>query len=262
MSPTRKRAQAPVLVVLLLAAGLLSGCGVSSDDKPSSAASDSASPEATEPATPTESASPSPSPSETVQSPTAAPSPTLAPSAALLTAQEMPRVNDQLAWRLVRTGPVGSNPFGVCAKFDVVSIGAEQGVERSFVAGPTKDPVYAGQQIATFPDSSTTARAEKVLQAWQRTCASRLFGPHHRVTPIQAVPVPVGRAWWYLTSYADHPGLSSSQHLPGHFETFGVVVSGNRITMIRMGQIAQDHDYPPGQDPMQLAVKAAAGKLG
>jgi hypothetical protein len=261
MSPTRKRAQAPVLVVLLLAAGILSGCGVSSDDKPSGAASDSASPDATESATPTESDSASPSETAT-QTPTAAPSPTLAPQAALLTAQEMPRINDQLAWRLVRTGPASTDPFGVCAKFDVLSIGAEQAVERSFVAGPAKDPAYAGQQIATFPDPTTTARAEKVLQAWQRTCASRLFGPHHRVSLVEAVPVPIGRAWWYLASYSDHPGLSSSQHLPGHFESFGVAVSGNRITLIRMGQIAQDHDYPPGQDPMQLAVKAAAGKLG
>jgi hypothetical protein len=260
MSPIRKRALAPVLVVLLLAAGMLSGCGVSSDDKPSGAASDSASPDATESATPTESGSPSPS--ETAQSPTAAPSPTLAPQAALLTAREMPRINDQLVWRQLRTGPVGSNPFGLCAKFDVLSIGAEQAVERSLVAGPVREHVYAGQQIATFPDSATVARAEKVLQSWHRTCSTRLPGTHRRVSPIQAVPVPTGRAWWYLVSYVPSQVPTGGGQAGGIFHAFGVVVTGNRVSMLRMEVFGQDHNYPPGQDPMQLAVKAAAGKLG
>ena len=29
-----------------------------------------------------------------------------------------------------------------------------------------------------------------------------------------------------------------------------------------MDHAGQDHNYEPGQDPMQLAVKAAAAKLG
>jgi hypothetical protein len=258
MSPTRKRAQAPVLVVLLLAAGVLSGCGVSSDDKPSSAASDSASPDATESATPTESASPSPS--ETVQSPTAAASPTLSPQKALLTAQEMPRLNDELAWRPVRTGSVSSDPFGLCAKFDVLSIGAEQAVERSFVSGPSGDLARAAQQIATFPDAATTARATKVLQSWHDTCAARISQPRARtqvkVHPVTSVPVTRGTGWWYLTSFVSTPGQE------GHFHSFGVDVVGNRISLISMDNDGQDHNYPAGQDPMQLAVKAAAGKLG
>jgi hypothetical protein len=259
MSPTRNRAQAPVLVVLLLAAGLLSGCGVSNDDKPSSAASDSASPDATESATPT--ASDSPSPSQTVQSPTAAPSPTLAPGAALLTAAEMPQINDQLAWRLERRRPVSSEPFGLCAKFDVLSIGAEQAVGRTFDSGPIDDIARAAQQVATFPDAATTARATKVLQSWHDTCAARISQPRARgnvkVRPITSVPVSQGTGWWYLVSY-----VSTTPDDHGHFHSFGVAVVGNRISLITMDHAGQDHNYPPGQDPMQLAVKAAAGKLG
>ena len=40
------------------------------------------------------------------------------------------------------------------------------------------------------------------------------------------------------------------------------MLSGNRLSLVRMDHAGQDHNYPPGQDPMQLAVKAAAGKLG
>ena len=35
-----------------------------------------------------------------------------------------------------------------------------------------------------------------------------------------------------------------------------------RLSLLTMDHAGQDHNYPPGQDPMQLAVKAAAGKLG
>ncbi len=77
--------------------------------------------------------------------------------------------------------------------------------------------------------------------------------------PTTSVPVSQGHAWWYLVRYRTHPGLGGSH---GRFESFGVVVNGTRISMIRMDHDGQDHDYPPGQDPMELAVKAAAAKLG
>ncbi len=262
MSPTPNRVLAPVLVALALTAGsLLAGCGVSTDDKPSSQASESATPEATGSATPSPSETPTPSQTPT---PTAAASPTLAPAAALLTAQQMPPLTDTQPWRQVRTGPVGSNQFGLCAKFDVLSIGAEQAVERTFVSGARSDLARAAQQIATFPDAATTARAQKVLQSWHDTCASRLrtsrVGTHVKVTPITLVPVPQGTGWWYLVSYVPRVVLTSGNG--GHFHSFGVAVVGNRISLIAMDHPGQDHNYPPGQDPMQLAVKAAAGKLG
>jgi hypothetical protein len=239
-----------VLVVLLLALGVLAGCGVSSDDKPSGASSDSASPEPTESVTPTESDSATPTETAT-QSPTSAPSPTLAPQAALLTAQEMPSLNDTQQWKQGRTGPIGSRPFGLCAKFDLLSIGAEQAVERRFTSagGGT-----AGQQIATFPDAANAARANKVIQAWHRSCATRVPGTSVRVDPISAVPVASGTGWWYIVSYV--------RNGEGHFHELGVVLSGTRMSLVRIDHGGQDHNYPPGQDPMQLAVKAAAGKLG
>ena len=156
--------------------------------------------------------------------------------------------------REARTGAVSSQPFGQCAKFDVLTIGAEQAVQRTFVAGTAS----SAQQIATFPDTTNTARAEQVLLAWHRKCHPGGLSVH--VGATTTVPVSHGHAWWYLVRYRTHPGLSGGSH--GAFESFGVVATGTRISMIRMDHDGQDHDYPPGHDPMELAVKAAASKLG
>ena len=168
----------------------------------------------------------------------------------------MPPLNDSSPWRQVRTGPVSSNPFGLCAKFDVLSIGAEQAVERRFTSPAV---ALAAQEIATFPDAATTARAQKVLQSWHDTCSKRVPGHPVRVRPISSVPVSQGAGWWYLVSYSTHPGLGGGQ---GRFHSFGLVAVGTRLSLLTMDHPGQDHNYPPGQDPMQLAVKAAAGKLG
>jgi hypothetical protein len=180
----------------------------------------------------------------------------LTPEEALLTANQMPSLNETVRWKQGRTGPVSSDAFGLCAKFDVLSIGAEQAVERRFTAGSqgTAGSDTAGQQVATFPDATTTARATKVLQSFHKSCAARVPGTNKKVGALTSVPVTQGTGWWYLVSYTSN-GV-------GHFHTFGVDVVGNRISLISMDHAGQDHNYPPGQDPMQLAVKAAAGKLG
>jgi hypothetical protein len=252
MSPTRSRSLAPLLVVpLLLGGGLLAGCGVSNDDQPGSSVTASVTPSPTPSDSPTPTvtvtATPSPTPSATAPA-----SPTLTPEEALLTAAEVPPLNEAVRWKQGRTGPVSSDAFGLCAKFDVLSIGAEQAVERRFTA--TQGTATAGQQVATFPDATNTARATKVLQSWQRTCAGRVPGTKANVRPIESVPVAQGTGWWYLVSY--------TRGGQGHFHAFGVNVVGNRISLVSMDVTGADHDYPPGQDPVQLAVKAAAKKLG
>lgn len=238
---------------MLLGGGLLAGCGVSSDDdQPSSSATASVTPSPTPSDSPTPTvtvtATPSPTPS-----PTAPASPSLTPEEALLTASELPPINEAVRWKQGRTGPVSSAAFGLCAKFDVLSVGAEQAVERRFTATQGAKAT-AGQQVVTFPDAATTARATKVLQSWQRTCAGRVPGTAVKVQPIASVPVAQGTGWWYLVSYV--------RGGEGHFHAFGVDVVGTRISLVAMDITGADHDYPPGQDPVQLAVKAAAKKLG
>jgi hypothetical protein len=254
MSPTRGRSRAALLVVpLLLGSGLLAGCGVSSDDDQPSASTVSTSPEPSAVSSPTPTVTVTASPSPAPPSPSVAASPSLVPEAALLSASELPPLSDTVRWKQGPTGPVSTQAIGACAKFDVLSIGAERAVQRTFTAGPgTADT--AAQQVATFPDAATTARVGKVLQSWHDSCGKRLPGTKVHVGPISSVPVGQGTGWWYLVSYV--------RGGTGHFASFGVDVVGTRISLISMDQAGQDHDYPAGQDPMQLAVKAAAGKLG
>ena len=251
MSSTRIRVAISVVAAsTLVLSGTLAGCSISRDEPDQPAASDSPEPKATESTEPTE--SPSASPSATTSSPSASASASTAPTttAALLTAAEMPQLNSTAKWTQRRTGPVSTRPFGLCQKFDLLSIGALDAVERTF----THDTDTAGQQVANFPDAQNAVRASKVVEAWQRDCAKRIRGNNVRVRAINDVPVAKGTGWWYLVSFESRD--------EGHFHSLGLVLSGTRMTLIRMDHDGQDHNYPPGKDPMQLAVKAAAAKLG
>jgi hypothetical protein len=41
-----------------------------------------------------------------------------------------------------------------------------------------------------------------------------------------------------------------------------MVLSGTRMSLIRIDHAGQDHNYEPNQDPMELAVKAVSTRLG
>ena len=112
----------------------------------------------------------------------------------------------------------------------------------------------AGQQVVEFADAQTAVRASKVLEAWHRDCAGRVRAQNVKVRPITDVAVTKGDGWWYLASY--------TRRGEGHFHSLGMVVSGPRMTLIRMDHDGQDHNYEPGQDPMELAVKAAVCEAG
>jgi hypothetical protein len=162
----------------------------------------------------------------------------------------MPQLNDKARWTVRRTGPVSSTPFGLCQKFDLLSIGAVSAVERVFVF----DDASAGQQVAAFPDRETAIRASKVYEGWHRDCASRVRKPNVAVGRITDVPVTQGRGWTYPVSYG--------RDETGHFHIFGLVVSGNRLSVVRVDHPGQDHNYDPGKEPTELAVKAIAQRLG
>lgn len=263
MSLTRIRPPvvAAAAVLTLLTGGLLGGCGLSRDKQPSAQEtttaspepSDAASPTPSDASTPTSTTSPSTSLTSTptpAQSTTPTPTPAATPAAALLPAAQLPRLNSTSPWSQGRTGAVGTQPFGLCQKFDLLSIGAVEAVQRTFRSGRDS----AGQQVAEFPDAQNAVRASKVVQAWHRDCAARVPGTSVTVRPFNEVSVPAGRGSYYLVSY-----VRLGQ---GRFHSLGLVVSGSRLTLLRMDHVGQDHNYDPGQDPMELAVKAASARLG
>ncbi len=258
MSRTRIRALVVSIAVgAVVGGGALAGCSVSKDDDPSepraaetkdpaATASDEPSGEPSASTSTAPSATPSPSASA---SPTAGPATT--PATALLTAAELPQLNETSTWTQGRTAPARARPFGLCQKFDLLTIGAESAVARSFT---TSGGSTAGQQVAVFPDAQNTVRAGKVVEAWHRDCLQRIKQATPKVGPISDVSVPRGKGWWYIASY--------ERGDDGHFHSLGVVVSGTRLTLVRMDHDGQDHNYDRGMDPMELAVKAAAAKLG
>ena len=256
MPTTRKRAPLrPVAAVTVLLTVILAGCSLSKDDEPAASRTSEADPTpapSTEPSTeptPSASATPTASPSP---SDSAAPTPTTSPTleGALLSAAELPKLNSTSPWTQGETAPVRTLPFGLCQKFDLPSIGAEDGVDRLF----TSRGDAAEQQVVQFVDAQSAVRASKVIEAWRRDCAGRVRAQDVKVRPFTDVAVSKGRGSWYLASY--------TRRGEGHFHSLGMVVSGPRMTLIRMDHDGQDHNYPPGKDPMELAVKAAAAKLG
>jgi hypothetical protein len=170
----------------------------------------------------------------------------------------MPQLNSTSPWTQGRTGPVGTRPFGLCQKFDLLSIGAVEAVQRTFSArGDT-----AGQQVAEFPDAQNAIRAGKVVEAWHRDCAARVRGTSVKVRPFNEVSVSAGRGSYYLVSYERQGQGRTQGRTQGRFHSLGLVVSGTRLSLLTMDHVGQDHIYEPGQDPMELAVKAAAARLG
>lgn len=260
MSTTRIRASLVAVVTsAVVCSGALSGCSVSRDDEPEPRQSSGG----TEP-TPSDQPTPEPSESPSTSTPTATvtvtPTGAPTPEAALLAGADLPQLNSTSPWAQGRTGPAGPRPFGLCQKFDLLTIGAVTAVERTFThivhhgLGDTAVHDTAGQTVAEFPDAQNAVRASKVIEAWHRDCAKKVKGTNVKVRPITDVSVPTGKGWWYLVSF--------ERRGEGHFHSLGMVLSGTRMTLVRMDHDGQDHNYESGQDPMELAVKAAAARLG
>jgi hypothetical protein len=238
---------APVaLGAAFLVAGLLTGC-THSGDSPDTAAQGDVTAQPT-PSDRTTSASPDPA--------TSAPATATSPADPLLPTAAVPGLNARWHWQDGETGPAGTDPFGVCAKADLASIGATDVVSRTWFPPDDSDD-NAAQQVAEFPDSNTAARAWAVLKSWHDKCAQNATDhPALMVGALSPVAVPAGSARWYLSSWKP-TGEETSR-----FETLGMVLAGNRIAVLRMDHSGRDHSYPAGQDPMVSMVRAAADRLG
>jgi hypothetical protein len=177
----------------------------------------------------------------------------------LLPTGQVPGLNAQWTWQDGDTGQPTTDPFGLCAQTapgaDLLSIGATDVVARTYFPPDDSDD-NAAEQVAEFPDTTTARRAWAVLAGWHERCGKTLSTDDHlRVGPFAPVAVDEGTARWYLLSWTP-PGEET-----GRFEAFGMVLDGTRIAVLRMDHSGQDHDYPPGQDPMIGMVLAASGWL-
>jgi hypothetical protein len=174
----------------------------------------------------------------------------------LLPTGDVAGLNAQWKWQDGDTGQPTTDPFGACAKADLLSIGATEVVERTYFPPDDSDD-NAAEQVAEFPDPATAARSWAVLKSWHDTCARTAAADHPglKVGALTPVPVGAGSGRWYLLSW--QPAGEET----GRFEAFGMVLNGTRVVVLRIDHSGQDHDYPPGKDPMVSMVTAAAGWL-
>jgi hypothetical protein len=91
-----------------------------------------------------------------------------------------------------------------------------------------------------------------VLQSWHDQCKQRAADhPGLRVRKLVDLPGS-GQARWYLLSW------TPAGEETGRFEAFGMTLDGTRIALLRIDNSGQDHDYPPGREPMAGMLAAAA----
>src|SRR4051812_48505939 len=214
-----------------LLTGSLTGC-THSDDSPGTPAQGevSARPTPSDPAT-----SPSPAPSTTP------PSTPASPTDPLLTAAQVPGLRPGWQWQDGETGQAGTDPFGVCAKVDLASIGATDVLSRTYFPPDDSDD-NAAEQVAEFPDANTAARAWAVLKSWHDKCDQQAADhPGLKVGALTPASVPSGTARWYLSSW------KPAGEETGRFETLGMALAGTRIAVLRMDHSGRDHTYPAGK---------------
>ncbi|MCZ4499560.1 MAG: hypothetical protein JWQ74_2113 [Marmoricola sp.] len=235
---------------LLLVGGLVATGCTSKDDEPTT-------PAAGEPPTVSVVPTPTQEPTTPVEgTPTAEPSPGAPVTTAdrLLPTDAVPGLNATWQWQDGVTGPAPTDPFGLCQKADLLSIGASSAVQRTYFP-PVDTDDNAAEQVADFPDAKTAVTAEKVLLSWRKKCAEEVVKATPRIGAVTAVPVSAGTGSWYLVSVL-RKGEEETR-----FHAFGIVRSGKRIAVLRIDSGGQDYNYPAGQEPMVGMVKAAAALL-
>lgn len=234
-------ATAGVLLVSLAACGDDDGTDSTGNDTPATS-EPAATPSSSTPATDSE--EPTASESSSIDaSPTAAPPAAEGLAAHLLPVEAMPAVGTA-TWTLGATGPDDGDPFGECAQFSLVDIGAMESVVREFDAG---EGVEAEQLVAEFADKKSAWRTHQVLKSWRAECAANNKDVAE-VGALTPVKVPAGEAQTYLVTGKDAQ------------EFQGVTINrvGKRISIVL---IDVDGQAWPSDDPAAKAAVAVAPLL-
>ena len=245
------RLLAPLAVAALLAAS--AGCGGDDPDSTPPPASDTPSASESVSETPSESPSASETPSET-PSETAAPSPP-ALDALLLPASGLPGFNDGWTWAVKGTGPQKS-PFGVCQRFPMDTLGADETVVRRYQPAGDLTGGSGGHLVSRFVDDRSASQTVQVLQTWHDKCKERLGAfAKKSVSKMTTVQTSTGTASWYLVSYVK-AGADE-----GRFDALGILRDGSTVELLLLNLTGQDYNYESGQEPMVKALKNAADRL-
>ena len=227
----------------------LAACG--NDPASSSADRDAA---GDDPATPSETVTSEPADEPTEDTPADGATSEPAPAgleARLLGAHELPGVNDATVWTVASTAPEDGQPFGTCQRFDLTSLGAGDAVVRTFSSN--QDSVEGGQVVAEFSDPKSAWRAHQVLKTWRQKCKEQIEADEVVVGPLQSV---AKGADAYVVRYGD-AGADEQQ-----WDGVGISRRGPLVSVVQIGLVGQDYNYPAGEEPAAQAARAALAKLG
>jgi hypothetical protein len=176
----------------------------------------------------------------------------------LLSAAQLPGLNDQHRWRSVSTARGdGRTSAASCAHVGFESIGATHMVRRNYAA---RGGARASQVLARFADAQSAQRAYAVWQAWNVGCRDWLIerGKQDvRVAPTTQLRPAGGEAFWWLTTYGPVPG----EPFATYFEATGVLRMRRTIALVVNRSVGQDYNYAPRDAPVYRALLAAARQL-
>ncbi len=254
-TPRLPRRRVPTGVVTAVFLITLAGCGGDARDSSGDTTADD--PSASSESTPSETA-----PTETSEASETAtdgttgadPSPAGGLAARLLTADELPGVNDETSWTVDTTGAEDGRTTGACQRFDLVSLGASEAVVRTFTSN--QDTVEAAQVVARFADDKSAWRAHRVLTSWRKKCAEQVDASDVEVGELRALDVSVGNADAYVVRYGE--AGAEDQHWAGA----GISRRGPLLSLVQIDLVGQDYNYPAGEEPAALAAMSALGDLG
>ncbi|RYP85526.1 hypothetical protein EKO23_12245 [Nocardioides guangzhouensis] len=173
--------------------------------------------------------------------------------ARLLTAAELPGANDETEWTVASTA-AEDGPFGTCQRFDMASLGAGDAVVRTFTSN--QDTVEGGQVLAEFSDAKSAWRAHQVLKTWHKKCAEQVEAGTVEVGPLDSLAQGTAVADAYVVHYGDK-GADEQQ-----WDGVGISRTGPLLSVVQIGLVGQDYNYPAGQEPAAEAARLALAKLG
>lgn len=177
--------------------------------------------------------------------------------ALLLTAGQLPDLNDEWAWTATRTGPEGEDAFGACQRVPITSIGAERVVVRWYADADGSTGSSAAHLVARFADAKSAWQAHEVVKSWRAKCAAWLRYPDERISDLATVPVVVGEGHSYLAQY----GPADSSPDDAHFDGLGVHRHGRILSLVQVTTVGQDYNYEPGREPAAVAVRRVARRF-
>jgi hypothetical protein len=110
--------------------------------------------------------------------------------------------------------------------------------------------------VAGFADAKSAWRAHQVLKTWRAKCAEQVDAGTVEVGPLDSLATGKAVADAYVVHYGDK-GADEQQ-----WDGVGISRQGPLVSVVQIGLVGQDYNYPAGQEPAAEAARLALAKLG